>query len=119
MTKDELEIVERIGQLPDSAIESERGKAWKEIPIVPLLCEMDDVGEQIPDPRVRAMAMVNIGFKRGYDSRNAEITQLKADLATAKQGLEYIAGNWECGHQGECRCLPDIAQQTLDKIGKE
>jgi hypothetical protein len=46
-------------------------------------------------------------------------TQLKADLATAKQGLEHIAGNWECGHQGECRCLSDIAQDTLDKIGKE
>lgn len=47
------------------------------------------------------------------------IAQLKADLVTAKQGLGHIAENWECGHQGECRCLPDIAQDTLDKIGKE
>ena len=142
--KNEIDqTVERIGQLPDAAIESERGKAWREMPAVPLLCEMDEVGEQIPDPRIRAMAMVNIGFKRGYDSRDAEITQLKADLATAKQGLEdmprLVPTNWldpllsgdeavvkTCDNR-EIEALllgiqtrqRDAAKLVLDAIGKE
>ena len=62
-----------------------------------------------------------------------EITQLKADLATAKQGLEHYANaeNWtHLGpdnspgrhvllYQPETGDGYDLAQQKLDKIGKE
>jgi len=65
-----------------------------------------------------------------------QVTQLKADLATAKQGLESYAEtrNWECQLCGidryHKRCYQDtfssdtgngydLAQQKLDKIGKE
>jgi 6-phosphogluconate dehydrogenase (decarboxylating) len=69
-----------------------------------------------------------------------QVTQLKADLATAKQGLEHYAdeNSWDYSrfiHDGmddaQIAALPkdlyiwddangqDLAQQTLDKIGKE
>lgn len=52
-------------------------------------------------------------------------TQLKADLATAKQGLEDVKTTLYghgCGpDKGLCACCraDDIAQQTLAAIGKE
>ena len=68
-----------------------------------------------------------------------QVTQLKADLATAKQGLEHYAdtatwANWQPVRSGIIKAVRyspngtlqnkdpngyDLAQQTLDKIGKE
>ena len=81
--------------------ENKRDAAWIDIPIVPLLTEMDETGEQIPDPRLRAMAMVWIGFNRGYAAGLAEgIPQGTLD-------------GYDAGHAN------GIARETLDKIGKE
>lgn len=65
-----------------------------------------------------------------------QVTQLKADLATAKQGLEYIANpinamqnDLKDGQSldgvaavyisNDPHWLKSVAQRTLDKIGKE
>ena len=113
--KNEIDkTVERIEQLPD-------GRHL--IPCDHLDCEIDG-------------GLDTDGVKKLV----AAYTKLKADLATAKQGLEHYAdeNSWDYSrfiHDGmddaQIAALPkdlyiwddangqDLAQQTLDKIGKE